>query len=130
MKSYLDTKLLIYQEKNKQKIHFTASLYQFRTESLFCMVYPHHELFLVRIYFIKMADCRVSLENAFAPFLSNKFLPHFYAVGQLTFFKNTFLLLFPKLLFIFFNIQTILAKYYLATLKISSKFSFLHQNVG
>ena len=35
MKSYLDTKLLIYQEKNKQKIHFTASLYQFRAKSLF-----------------------------------------------------------------------------------------------
>ena len=102
MTSYLDTKLLIYQEKNKQKIHFTASLYQFRAESLFWYGVSTSRTFLVRIYFIKMADCRVSLENAFAPFLSNKFLPHFYAVGQLTFFKNTFLLLFPKLLFIFF----------------------------
>lgn len=127
MKSYLDTKLLFYYKKTSKKNHFIESLYQ-----LFCfgVVYSYHEVFLVRIYLIKMADWRVSRENTFASFLSNSFLPQFYTVGQLTFFKNTFLLLFPKLLFIFFNIQTILAKYYLATLKISSKFSFLHQNVG
>lgn len=99
MKSYLDTKLLFYYKKTSKKNHFIESLYQ-----LFCfgVVYSYHEVFLVRIYLIKMADWRVSRENTFASFLSNSFLPQFYTVGQLTFFKNTSLLLFPTLLFKFF----------------------------